>query len=169
MWSVRRCEANFDGWRFHFRTGVRSLFLAKDLVRKKRVLNERCQVTFVDFFIAPALSANPPVEQFGIRGTRQVQILGRQILVIDEDQTPDNYVMKIITTAKNLHLNNVLSPLHDDDKDKLKETCQKKYPLRIQTLNFLTHVFLAWQAFQTANMSLALIEATIPWRPFCSH
>ena len=77
-------------------------------------------------FYRPALSANPPVEQFGIRGTRQVEILGRQILVIDEDQTPDYYVMKIITTAKNLHLNNVLSPLHDDDKDKLKETCQKK-------------------------------------------
>ena len=77
-------------------------------------------------FYLPALSANPPVEQFGIRGTRQVEILGRQILVIDEDQTPNNYVLKIITAVNNLHINKVLSPRHDDDKDKLKETCQKK-------------------------------------------
>ena len=76
-------------------------------------------------FYRPALSANPPVEQFGIPGTHQVERLGRQILVIDEDQAPDYYVLKIITAVKNLHLNKVLSPLHDDDKDKRKETCQK--------------------------------------------
>ena len=58
-------------------------------------------------FYRPALSANPLVEQFGIPGTRQVERLGRQILVIDEDQTPDNNVLKKITTAKNLvHRNN---------------------------------------------------------------
>ena len=122
---------------------MRSLFLAKDLVKQKRVLNERCQVTFVDFFYLPALSANPPVEQFGIPGSRQIEILGRQILVIDEDQTPeDNYCSKEFTPKQ------FLSPGHDDDKDKLKETWQKKYPLRIRTLIFLTRAFLARQTFQ---------------------